>query len=210
MFRQKLSQTLLVGFVFAGTSMTAAAGHDSYEDRGRVISVTPQVERVNTPVQECRTEYVRESYYENKPHSNGGAILGTIAGGVIGSRFGGGSGRLIATAIGAGIGATIGNNHSNRNSHPRRHVETRPVERCTSVDHWDTVNSGYLVDYEYNGRRYTTETYDHPGKFIYVDVSVKPRLGYVENVDYRYKKHGKKHRRDHYRKHDRKNYRRHY
>lgn len=185
MLSKKLNQALLVSLVFAGTSAAAIAGHDRYEDRARVISVTPQVERVNTPVQECRTEYVRESYYENSRPSNGGAIVGTIAGGLIGSRFGGGNGRLITTAVGAGLGAVIGDRHDNRYSQGRERVETRPVERCETVDRWETVNRGYLVDYEYNGRRYTTETEEHPGRYIPVNVSVRPS-GYVTNVEYRY------------------------
>lgn len=204
MFSQKLNQALLVSLVFAGASMTASAGHDRYGDRARVISVTPQVERVNTPVQECHTEYVRETYYEDNRRSNGGAIIGTIAGGLIGSRFGGGNGRLITTAIGAGLGAVIGDRHSNRYSQSRQHVETRPVDRCVTVDHWETVNRGYLVDYKYNGRRYTTETAEHPGRYIPVNVSVRPG-GHVSHIEYRGKKHhkhGKKHHRSH-KKHSR-------
>ena len=205
MFSKKSSQTLLVGLVFAGVSMAASAGYDAYEDRGRVISVTPQVERVNVPVQECRTEYVRESYYENNQRSSGGGIIGAIAGGVIGSRFGGGNGRLIATAFGAGLGAVIGYRHSNSNNKLRQRIETRPVERCVSVDRWETADRGYLVDYEYNGRRYTTKTLDRPGKFITVDVSVQPR-GYIDDIDYQYNNRGKKH----YRKHESGSYRRHF
>lgn len=200
MLSKKLNQALLVSLVFAGTSMTASAGHDRYEDRARVINVTPQVERVNTPVQECRTEYVRESYYEDSRRSNGGAIIGTIAGGLIGSRFGGGNGRLITTAVGAGLGAVIGDRHDNRYSARREHVEERPVERCVTVDRWDTVTTGYLVDYKYNGRRYTTVTQDRPGRYIPVNVSVRPS-GHVTNVDYRYERQGKKHDRESYRRH---------
>lgn len=192
MLSKKLNQALLVSLVLTGTSMTAAAGHDRYEDRARVTRVTPQVERVNSPVQECRTEYVRESYYENKRHSNGGAIVGTIAGGLIGSRFGGGNGRLITTAVGAGLGAVIGDRHDNRYSQRgRERVETRPVERCATIDRWDTVTTGYLVDYKYNGRHYTTVTPDRPGRYIPVNVAVRPG-GHVTHVDYRYKKHSKK------------------
>lgn len=200
MLSKKLYQALLVSLVFAGTSMIASAGHDRYEDRARVINVTPQVERVNTPVQECRTEYVRESYYEDSRRSNGGAIIGTIAGGLIGSRFGGGNGRLITTAVGAGLGAVIGDRHDNRYSARREHVEERPVERCVTVDRWDTVTTGYLVDYKYNGRRYTTVTQDRPGRYIPVNVSVRPS-GHVTNVDYRYERQGKKHDRESYRRH---------
>ncbi|MFT7228101.1 MAG: hypothetical protein ACI8PW_000683 [Methylophilaceae bacterium] len=205
MFSKKLSQTLLLGLVFAGASMTTSARYDAYEDRGRVISVTPQVKRVNVPVQECHTEYVRESYYENNQRSSGGGIIGAIAGGVIGSRFGDGNGRLIATAVGAGLGAVIGDRHSNRNKQPRQHVGTRPLERCSSIDRWEAVDRGYLVNYEYNGRRYTTKTLDRPGKFITVDVSVQPR-GYIDNIDYQSNNHGKKH----HRKHESGSYRRHF
>lgn len=214
MLNTKLNKALLVGLVLSGASMTAAAGHDRFEDRARVISVTPQVERVNVPVQECRTEYVRESRYENNRRSNGGAIIGTIAGGLIGSRFGGGDGRLITTAVGAGLGAVIGDRHDNRYStRGRERVQTRPVESCQTIDRWETVNRGYLVDYKYRGRVYSTETLDHPGRYLPVNVSVRPS-GYVTNVDYRrghqhknYKRRGNKHDRGHF---DRKGYRKHY
>jgi uncharacterized protein YcfJ len=205
MLNKKLNQALLLCLMFTGASMTASAGHDRYEDRARVTSVTPQVERINTPVQECRTEYVRESYYEDARPSNGGAIIGTIAGGLIGSRFGGGNGRLITTAVGAGLGAVIGDRHDNRYSARREHVAERPVERCVTVDRWETVTTGYLVDYKYNGRHYTTVTQERPGKFIPVNVSVRPS-GYVTNVEYRYD-----HDHDRYRDYDdRKRYKRHY
>lgn len=213
MLSKKLNQTLLVGLMFTGASMAASAGHGRFEDRARVISVTPQVERVNVPVQECRTEYVRESYYENNRRSNGGAIIGTIAGGLIGSRFGGGDGRLVTTAVGAGLGAVIGDRHANRNVRGHQRVEERPVERCVAVDRWETVNRGYLVDYKYRGRVYTTETLEHPGRFLPVNVSVRPS-GYVTNVDYRrggkhkhYKRRGNKHDIGHF---NRKGYRKHY
>lgn len=207
MLSKKLNQALLVSLVFAGTSMTASAGQDRYEDRARVTRVTPQVERVNSPVQECRTEYVRESYYENRRHSNGGAIVGTIAGGLIGSRFGGGNGRLITTAVGAGLGAVIGDRHDNRYSQRgHQRVETRPVERCETIERWDTVTTGYLVDYKYNGRHYSTMMQDRPGRYIPVNVAIRPG-GHVTHVDYRYKKHGKKHYRKH---HGHKSHRRHY
>ena len=75
-----MRQTLLLGLIAATVSLPAFASHDdrddNYEDRARVISVTPQLERVNTPRQECRTEYVRESVYENRGRSPGGAIIG--------------------------------------------------------------------------------------------------------------------------------------
>lgn len=182
-----MRQTLFIGLIAATVSMPALAGHeDAYEDRGRVTAVTPQFERVNTPRQECRTEYVRESYYEAPQRSNTGAIIGGVAGGLVGSRFGGGNGRIATAALGAGLGAVIGDRYDNngRDSQGRERVVTRPVESCVTVDNWHQVPAGYLVNYEYNGRQYSTVTEQDPGRYIPVHVEVRPN-GYVTNVSYR-------------------------
>lgn len=179
----KLHHSVWLGLLATTVSFPALADHE-YEDRARVLSVRPQIERVNTPTQECRTEYVRESYYEAPRRSNTGAIVGGIAGGLIGSRFGGGSGRIATAAVGAGLGAVVGDRYDNRDAgYGRERVETRPVERCVTVDRRESVTTGYLVNYEYNGRQYTTVTERDPGKFIPVNVAVRPG-GYVTNVAY--------------------------
>jgi uncharacterized protein YcfJ len=184
--RQTLREKLLFGLIAATVAAPAFAGHeDAYEDRGRVTAVTQQFERVNTPRQECRTEYVRESYYEAPQRSLGGAVIGGVTGGLLGSTIGRGSGRVAAAAVGAGVGAIVGDRvdndrYSNRG---RERVETRPVERCVTVDNWQQVPAGYLVNYEYNGRQYSTVTDRDPGRYIPVHVEVRPN-GYVTNVTY--------------------------
>ena len=182
-----MRQTLLIGLIAATVSVPALAGHDdAYEDRARVISVAPQFERVNQPRQECRTEYVRESYYETPQRSVGGAIIGGVTGGLLGSTIGRGNGRVAAAAVGAGIGAIVGDRYDNDrgyNRGGRERVETRPVESCVTVDNWSQVPAGYLVNYEYNGRQYSTVTNQDPGRFIPVNVQVRPN-GYVTNVSY--------------------------
>jgi uncharacterized protein YcfJ len=179
----KLSHSVWLGLLATSISLPAMANHE-YEDRARVLSVTPQIERVNTPSQECRTEYVQERYYETPARSNTGAIVGGIAGGLIGSRFGGGNGRIATAALGAGVGAVMGDRYDNRGgAYGRERVETRPVERCVTVDRWQSITTGYVVNYEYNGRQYSTVTDQHPGKFIPVNVAVRPG-GYVTNVVY--------------------------
>jgi uncharacterized protein YcfJ len=189
-----MRQTLLIGLIAATVSLPALAGHDdrddnyrdaNYQDNARVISVAPQFERVNTPRQECRTEYVRESVYEAPRRSVGGAVIGGVAGGLLGSTVGRGNGRVVAAAVGAGVGAIVGDRvdndrYSNRG---RERVETRPVESCVTVDNWSQVPAGYLVNYEYNGRQYSTVTDRDPGRFIPVQVQVRPN-GYVTNVSY--------------------------
>jgi uncharacterized protein YcfJ len=182
-----MRQTLLIGLIAATVSLPALASHDdAYEDRARVISVAPQFERVNTPRQECRTEYVRESVYEQRDRSVGGAIIGGVSGGLLGSIIGRGNGRVAAAAVGAGIGAIVGDRVDNDRrgyDNGRERVVTRPVESCVAVDNWSQVPAGYLVNYEYNGRQYTTVTNQDPGRFIPVHVEVRPN-GYVSQVSY--------------------------
>jgi uncharacterized protein YcfJ len=182
-----MRQTLLFGLIAATVSLPALAGHDdNYEDRGRVTAVTPQYERVNTPRQECRTEYVRESYYEQRSRSNTGAVIGGVSGGLLGSTIGKGNGRVAAAVVGAGLGAIIGDRVDNDRGYDNRgreRVVSRPVESCVTVDNWSQVPAGYLVNYEYNGRQYSTVTQNDPGRYIPVNVNVRPN-GYVTQVQY--------------------------
>ncbi len=177
-----MRQTLLLGLIAATVSMPVLAD-DDYADRARVISVAPQFERVNSPRQECRTEYVRESYYEAPQRSLGGAIIGGLTGGLVGSRFGGGNGRVATAAIGAGVGAIVGDRLDNNRQYGRERVETRPVERCVTVDNWQQVPAGYLVNYDYNGRQYSTVMDRDPGQFVPVQVVVRSG-GYISDVNY--------------------------
>lgn len=180
-----MKKAILVGLVLTSISATAFAGHDDYEDRARVISVAPQFERVNNPRQECRTEIQRESYYEPRERSLGGSIIGGVTGGLLGSTIGRGNGRVAAAAVGAGIGAIVGDRVDNdRRGGGYQRVAERPVERCVTVDNWQQVPAGYLVNYEYNGRQYSTVTQQDPGRFIPVHVEVRPS-GYVTDVVYR-------------------------
>ncbi len=178
-----MRQTLLLGLIAATVSLPTLA-NDDYEDRARVISVNPQFERVNSPRQECRTEYVRDSYYEAPQRSLGGAIIGGVAGGLLGNTVGRGNGRVAAAAVGAGVGAIIGDRvDNNRQVYGRQRVENRPVDRCVTVDNWQNINAGYLVNYEYNGRQYSTVMDRDPGRYLPVQVAVRSG-GYISNVVY--------------------------
>jgi uncharacterized protein YcfJ len=157
---------MISALMATGLSLPVMA-NDQYYDTARVISVTPQLERVNTPQQSCQTEYIRESY--TSPRSPAGAIIGGIAGGLLGSQIGRGNGRVAAAAVGAGVGAIVGDRVGNNQATT---YTNRPIERCVSVDNWQTVNRGYLVAYRYNGRDYTTLMDNDPGDAIRVNVAV--------------------------------------
>lgn len=181
-----MRQMLTVSLVLVAAVNTAYAD-DEYQDRARVLSVSPQVERVNTPRQECRTEYVQERVYEPRvqERSNTGGVIGAVTGGLLGSTIGRGRGRVAAAAVGAGIGAIVGDrvDNSTANNSGREHIETRPVERCYTVDNWSNMTTGYLVQYEYNGHQYSTVMDRDPGPTFPVVVAVRPALNGVS--DYR-------------------------
>lgn len=156
------------------SSQTAFA-LDGFTDQGRVLSVTPQIERVYQPRQDCRTIEIRERVYGGQPRSNTGAVVGGVAGGLLGSTIGRGSGRVAAAAVGAGIGALVGDRVDNQAPFARERVVTRPVEECVTVDDWRSVTTGYVVQYEYLGRQYTTVMDRDPGQSIDLNVTVSPR-----------------------------------
>lgn len=178
-----MTRNTLLTLVSAMVALPAWAGNHRYQDQARVVSVTPQIERVNNPVETCETEYVRERVYDNprvQSRSNTGALIGGVTGGLLGSRIGKGNGRVAAAVVGAGLGAIVGDRMDNDRMYRRpttqqSRVETRPVETCYTRDRWQEVTTGYMVDYEYQGRRYTTVTDHHPGGYIPVDVKVQPR-----------------------------------
>jgi uncharacterized protein YcfJ len=167
------SQLKYLAPLFGLLAFSAAQAGD-YEDYARVISVSPQVEQVNQPRQECHTEYVQ---VQRQPQSRGvgGSILGGVAGGILGNQVGGGNGRTVATAAGAIAGAIVGDRMEN-NSQQGGMVEQQPVERCRTVEYWTTRNNGYAVTYEYQGRTYTSVLPYDPGKRLRVNVAVTPRM----------------------------------
>ncbi len=198
-FRNKINVKALIPAAFVAFVAMPAMASDQYSDRGRVLSVTPQTERINVPRQECRTEYQQQTSYEpqynNGDRSYTGSILGGIAGGLLGSTIGKGSGRVAAAAVGAGIGAVAGDRIGNRPNNTVTTTRTVPVQNCYQVENWQTVNAGYLVTYEYNGRTYNTVTNQHPGQFVDVNVAVSPanvlsnhqalpQTNYIENIQY--------------------------
>lgn len=177
-----LRVTMLAPAFVAAAFATPAMADDQYMDTARVLSVTPQTERVNVPREECRTEYQQQSYSNDSNHSIAGAVIGGIAGGLLGNTIGRGNGRVAAAAVGAGVGAIAGDRIGSRNNVVT--TRTVPVQSCYQVDNWQTVNSGYFVTYEYNGRVYNTVTANHPGKYIDVNVAVAPNSRVVSQISY--------------------------
>jgi uncharacterized protein YcfJ len=142
----------MISLLCLGAGAMAAAA--DFEDYGRVVSVAPQVEQINTPRQECRTEYAPAP---------------------LGNHVGGGNGRTAATAAGAIAGAIVGDRIQNNPNQPGT-VEQQPVRHCRTVDNWQTRTNGYAVTYEYHGRTYTSVMPYDPGERVRLHVAVTPRI----------------------------------
>jgi uncharacterized protein YcfJ len=159
-------------------TLAQAAEFDEY---ARVINVTPKLEQVNVPRQECRTEYEapQRQPQRDQERSAGGAIIGGLAGGLLGRQVGGGNGKIAAAAVGAITGAIIGdrvdNENNGNNNNSQGQYESRQVRQCRNIDNWETRTTGYAVTYEYNNRTYTSVMPYDPGSRIKLHVTLTPR-----------------------------------
>lgn len=161
---------------------------------GRVISATPIYEtywyqrsrgegrRTNEYTERCRIRDVEVR------HNNGSAgIVGALIGGTIGAHVGGNAGHSSESAvIGAITGGVIGGVLGSEIDRDRGTVHYR-VERDCDLSYSNDRNSrndrieervliGYDVRYRYNGREFSLQTQQHPGRYVQLKVEVQPSL----------------------------------
>ena len=127
-----------------------------------VISSTPILEQVSSPVTVCENKQVTVQGQK----SGGGALMGAIAGGAIGDAIGEGSGRALATAIGGIGGAVLGDRIEGAPA-----PTTQSVQDCRQEYRTTTRTKAYRVAYEYAGKRYEVEMANDPGPTLPVQVS---------------------------------------
>lgn len=131
------------------------------QEQGRVLSSSPITQQVAVPQQVCSDQQVAVA-----PRPSGaGAVVGAIAGGLLGNAIGGGGGRAAATGAGLIGGAMLGNQVEA--SGP---VQYQNLRQCSTQTFYQNRTVGYNVTYEYNGRTYTAQTANPPGKWIALNV----------------------------------------
>lgn len=201
--RATLPALLLAASVGALTALAPASAEARDRVRAErlvveanVVDVRPVYREVrySEPRRECWTEEVRHVVREGRGHrydgharsGDGGAIVGGLIGGVVGNQLGrrGSSGeRAGATIAGAIVGSVIGNEAGSRPARHRRHYdpprtvyETRPVERCRTVEASRSERrlQHYDVTYSYAGRTYTTRLPRDPGPTLELNVTLTP------------------------------------
>lgn len=165
-----MKSKMLMAVLSISVLPTVYAGE--FDDTAKVLSATPQLERVNQPHQECKVENV--AVQQQPQRGVGGAVLGGLAGALLGNQVGGGNGRTAATAAGAIAGALVGDRMENANNPGTATVSEQQVRTCYMVDNWHTRTNGYAVTYDYRGRTYTSVLPYDPGQRVKVRVSVSP------------------------------------
>ena len=155
------SNSLISMSLLAGLSLLSATSVQA-QVYGNVISSTAIQKQVPVTKQVCTEQQV----VVQQPKSGAGTIMGGIAGGTIGNSIGKGDGNALATMIGIVGGAIIGDKIEGEKA-PR----TQVVQNCTNQTVYETRITGYHVEYEYGGRRYSIEMPRDPGPTIPLQVS---------------------------------------
>ncbi|PKO69851.1 MAG: hypothetical protein CVU22_03730 [Betaproteobacteria bacterium HGW-Betaproteobacteria-16] len=152
--------------VLAGLIGLSASGlAQAKQDRARVISSTPVVQKIAVPRDVCYDETV----VVPGRRSGAGAVIGGIAGGAMGNAIGDGNGRALATMIGLVGGAMVGNHIESP-----RHATTQVVRHCSTQTHFEHRTVGYDVVYKYAGVKYKVQMPRDPGRYVKVNVNVTP------------------------------------
>ena len=173
-------------------------------DYARVLNVEPLSRRVriSEPRRECYNETRYDNSRAERggwsdlgrsaSPAAGSMILGGVLGAAVGNQIGSGDGRRAATVAGALIGSALGHDAAARRAErDGRYADNRysyrddgyndsprayTVERCDvrRDERWEERVDGYMVTYEYNGKRYRTRMPYDPGPQLRVRVDVRP------------------------------------
>lgn len=128
-----------VGASFAGYKMMSS------QEYAEVTQVTPLVEQINTPRQECHDELVTHQKPIKDPNRVTGTVIGAIAGGVIGNELGGDGKNTGAKIAGAAVGGLAGNKVQQTMQQNATTTATESV--CTTVNDVSERTVGYNVSY---------------------------------------------------------------
>ncbi|MFC3702085.1 glycine zipper 2TM domain-containing protein [Reinekea marina] len=154
---------------------------------GRVISATPIYDtywyyrsrgdshRSDRYDEVCRIRDV-EVYRESRS-TGGNPAAGAIIGGAIGAHVGNSAGHSRDSAvIGAIAGGVIGSVIGSEASRGRETTVHYRVERDCDTRYRQEYREliGYDVRYRYNGREFTMQTQQHPGRYVQLKVEVQP------------------------------------
>jgi len=145
-----MNKSMVVGSVFGAVVATAGGSIAGYrmlaeEPFAEVVAVTPLVERVETPREECHDQVVTRQKPIKDQHRVAGTVIGAIAGGVLGNELGGGGDNTGAKLAGAAVGGYAGNKVQQTMQQNATYTTTEKV--CSTVVDVSERTVGYDVVY---------------------------------------------------------------
>lgn len=143
----------------------------------RVISSTPNLERITETRQQCsyETQQVVQPPVASQAgmSGTGGAVLGALAGGLLASQIGKGNGKHVAIAAGSATGALIGKSMAEPSgstaSYPS--YSQQQVQVCRPVSVQREQVRDYTVRYEHQGQEYQVLMNQQPGQWLKLNIS---------------------------------------
>ena len=153
-----MNKSMLTGIVVGVAVATAVGGIASYRmlsgpEYAQVVAVTPVMEKVNTPREECKDVVVTRQQPIKDPHRVTGSVLGAVAGGAAGNAIGGKGKNKGAKVAGAVVGGIAGNKI--QGSMQANDTYQTTESRCNTVTDVSEHIVGYEVQYrlgDQNGR----------------------------------------------------------
>ncbi|MDH5357492.1 MAG: glycine zipper 2TM domain-containing protein [Gammaproteobacteria bacterium] len=170
--------SLITTLSLSSTALLADNKHHrnhKYDDTARVTHVEPVYSTVRASNQDndCKDRYSRKMTTPRQYDSYTATIAGGIIGGVIGSQFGKGNGKTAMIVAGTLLGGSIGRDLDNQHQ-PSYHYDHQNQYHAKRYSREQHHIDGYRVTYRYHGQNYTTYMNHHPGKWIPVELSVRP------------------------------------
>jgi uncharacterized protein YcfJ len=144
----------------------------------RVISSTPNLERITETRQQCGYETQQVLNSPPAPQQagmggTGGALLGAVAGGLLAAQIGKGNGKHAAIAAGSATGALVGKSLAEQSS-PAPSYATygqQQVQVCRPVSVQREQVRDYTVRYEHLGQEYQVQLSQQPGQWLRLNIS---------------------------------------
>ncbi|MDC8770081.1 glycine zipper 2TM domain-containing protein [Roseateles albus] len=143
----------------------------------RVISSTPNLERITETRQQCGYE-TQQVLNPQAPHqagmgSTGGALLGAVAGGLLAAQVGKGNGKHAAIAAGSATGALVGKSLVEQSSPATSYAtySQQQVHVCRPVSAQREQVRDYTVRYEHQGQEYQVQLPQQPGQWLRLNIS---------------------------------------
>jgi uncharacterized protein YcfJ len=169
----------LVGFGYVGgylllASMSSEAANRSIVEVP-VTAVAPIVRIVTEkiPHESCANERVRVEH-ANVGHSPTAGIVGALIGGVVAGSLGHNSHyQPVIAGAGALLGASVGTDIGHRRNARRYYVMEQRCEVDYELRERENI-IGYHVSYRYGDSIYHTQTREHPGQTIKLQVELNP------------------------------------